>query len=170
MKNVFIISCLLTLLFHCQSAKPNKPPISPDKENSQGEDAMVFPKTVEEYLGSATIAAIQKAESGESMTVASRKSQSGSLLAGYPILAKGRTLSKDQVQLFKKLLLDPKSYVFPTAKKVMIAPKYGILLGDVVVLIDPANLLISVPSDGKSKIEDYDPIQAKIQALLKELF
>jgi len=173
MKKIFIIATVLLSLCSCQSSQseqPTKPPMTPTKESSPGEEEMSFPKTVEEYLGTKTISAIRKAESGESVKVGSRKSNSGSLLAGYPILAKGKDLSKEQVENLKKLLLDPNSYIFPSAKKVMIAPKYGITLGDVIVLIDSSNLLISVPSDGKSKIEDYDPVKLKVQTLLNELF
>jgi hypothetical protein len=156
-------------LISCQS-KPSGPPKPPQEDSNQGEQGMGFPKSVEEYLGKGTIESIKNATTGQSMTVSSKKSQTGTLLAGYPILAQGRDLNKQQIELLKKLLLDSHSYIFPSAKKVLIAPKYGIKLGEVTILLDTTNLLIAFPLDGKSRVEDFDPIKNQIQSLVNELF
>ena len=170
MKYTTLTIITLLVCLSCASKRTIKKPTLVPNSSPQGEEAMGFPKNVEEYIGKELIAAIKKAKTGESFKIASKKAESGQLLAGYPILEKGKNLTPTQVKTLTSILLDSNSYVFPTVKKVMFLPKYGIKLDQVIVLIDSANKMISIPADGKANIEDYDPVQKKIDSLLSKLF
>ncbi|WCL49281.1 hypothetical protein [Leptospira sp. GIMC2001] len=170
MKYLALSFIILLSSVACTSKQPtNKPSLIPNK-SQQGEEAMSFPKNVEEYIGKETMAALKKAKTGESYKVGSKKSDSGKLLAGYPILEKGKDLTSGQIKTLTTILLDSKSFVFPTAKKVMFLPKYGFKLDEVIVLIDSTHQMVSIPVGDKSNVEDYDPIQKKIDTLISDLF
>ncbi|MDF3818550.1 hypothetical protein P3G55_01485 [Leptospira sp. 96542] len=166
---VFVISSVLIFNF-CESSNQVKPlPPKPNADKTS-ESEPSFPKNVEEYLGKSTLNSIGVATSVEFVKIASQKSDSQNQFLGYPIVAQGKEVSKSQVESFKKILLDNKTYLFATAKKVMFLPKYGVKLGETLILIDAKNSMLSLPLDGNSRIEDFDPAKKQIFQILKQSF
>jgi len=173
-KNLLIftvaISFFISTVISCESVNHGRPkPPQPNYGKEESLD-MNFPKTAAEYLGKQTITEINSAQEGESYKLHHIKKDSEDTFEGYPIQKLGLKLTKTQREQLQEILLDSKSYIFTSAKKVSFGPKFGIRLGDVKLLIDYNNLLLAVPFNGRSRIEDFDPVKVKIKTLLKELF
>jgi len=154
----------------CESVNHGRP--KPPQPNNGKEEVLNlnYPKTAAEYLGNQTITELNSAHEGESYKLYHIKKESEDTFEGYPIQKFGGKLTKSQREQLQEILLDSKSYIFNSAKKVSFAPKYGIRLGDVKLLIDFNNLLLAVPLNGRNRIEDFDPVKMKIKTFLKELF
>lgn len=181
MKALFVTLGALILLAACASdptprgpapgLEKDRPPVPP----GEGEEPMSFPKSVEDYLGEELISFLPRLERVESYRIEPRRAPEGpGLLAGHPIVSQGRHLTPEEVKTLSQWLLDPQSYLFATAKKMPFLPSIALkaFAGErfVVVLFMPEGVMLALPHEGRSWIEDYDPVKPKVDALLGTLF
>jgi len=158
----------------------SKDPMPRDDGETQtgGEPAAAKVDPVKNFLGAEVIQILSKPDDVESFLVGPELAESTiperSQLGGFPILKVGSTLKKEQLETFQSLVLDEKSYLWKSAKRCLFRPEIGLrfIKGEDVVEILLSNWcsLWSFVHQGKQKIEDYDPISAKLEDFCTSLF
>jgi hypothetical protein len=131
---------------------------------------------VKKFFGEKNISIIMDADKALAYKVKPRKTRETGIknLYGYPVTAGGPVLSSVQMDRFKTILLDEKTYDFKWAKKAFVFPDYAIELkkGDTVltVFIDFYRKELLFVSDGKELIEDFDNAEKEMKSLMDEIF
>jgi len=133
---------------------------------------------VKDFLGSEVIQILSQPEHVESFQVGPELAEptvpEKSKLGEFPILKVGPKLSKEQIKKFQSLVLNGSSYNWKVAKRCLFRPETGFLVvkGDSVVevLLSSWCGMWSFTYKGLEKIEDYDPVQEKVDAFVGILF
>ena len=133
-----------------------------------------IPPSVKKFHGDERLAILKQADRIEAFRVDGMVQPKQNTAGGYKILSKGKSLSKQQTQVFQQLLFSEKSYAFEVAKGCEPIP--GIVLR-VYSKKEFVDVIFCFQCDmwgfqhkGKSKWEDFDPARPKLVNLMKQLF
>ena len=95
-------------------------------------------------------------------------------VAGYRWTARGAPLAAAQVEEFRALALDEKSYVFDAVKKCMLVPEYAFRVrrgeDSVVVLLSFSCAMWKFVHAGEGRQEDFDPVAKRLEAVVGTVF
>ena len=163
----FVVSTIFVLsLFACRS-----------QMNDQGkEDTMVngVSEKVMQFLGNEIVDIIKNPEVVESYKIKIKKENSGTRIAGYPVVAQGPALTAQQIDQIRSVLLDRNTYMFDYVKKCLFLPEYALKFrkgaGEVVVLLCFSCEELTFVYKGKELLEDFDNATPKIRGLIQALF
>ncbi len=132
------------------------------------------PKTVAEFLGSDVIEIISGPDSIESFRVNLQRTNQGESLAGFPILERGKALSRAQIERLKTVLLDERTYRFGVVKKCLFLPEYGFKIrkgnSEVILLLCFSCEELKIVIGGVERLEDFDNATPQLRRLVDELF
>ena len=97
----------------------------------------------------------------------------GNLISGYKVVAKGAPLQGVALKGFLDRVFDAGSYDFKSAKKCVFVPDYALRFqhgkDQVDVLLAFNCQLWRFVHNGKGRVEDFDPINASLKAMMDDL-
>ena len=129
---------------------------------------------VKKFFGEKNIGIITDAEKGIPYKLKPQKIKTEKNIHGFPIIAEGTALTTAQLNRFKTILLDEKTYDFKWAKKAFVFPDYAVVLkkgdAELIVFIDFYRKELLFISDGKELIEDFDDAEKQVKSLMDEIF
>lgn len=144
--------------------------------SSTGYRDMPLSDEVKKFFGEKNIGIIMDADKALPYKVKPQKDKTGVVknIYGFPVTAEGPALTAGQMDRFKSILLDDKTYDFKWAKKAFVFPDYAIVLkkgdSELTVLIDFYRKELLFISDNKELIEDFDNAEKQMKDLVNEIF
>ncbi len=163
------VAVALAVVIACISCEWRLPDVMKD---TKGRSAS--PKTVAEFLGSDVIEIISGPDSIESFRTNLQRTNRGETLAGFPIIERGRALSREQIERLKTVLLDEKTYRFGVVKKCLFLPEYGFKIrkgtSEVILLLCFSCEELKIVIGGVERLEDFDNATPQLRRLVDELF
>ncbi|HPQ54149.1 MAG TPA: hypothetical protein PK253_12950 [Spirochaetota bacterium] len=161
-----VATVLLMSLFSCRS-----------QMNDQGKgDVMVkgVSEKVVRFLGNEIIEIIKSPDTVESYTIKIKKADTGTRIAGYPVISRGPNLTPQQIDQIQSVLLDQNTYLFDFVKKCLFLPEYALKFRkgtyEVVVLLCFSCEELTFVCNGRELLEDFDNATPKIRGLIQALF
>ncbi|HEY4135185.1 MAG TPA: hypothetical protein VGO34_08205 [Alphaproteobacteria bacterium] len=131
--------------------------------------------SVADFLGKDSVDIISTADRVESFQLEAKTEMTEPAVQGYPVSVAGPELTLGQVEQLRTLIFSENSYVFDKSKRCPFLADYGFVFhaGErqaSVVLSMSCKLWSFARGTERAKIEDFDPAESDIKALIGELF